>query len=490
MLKSKSRARTFISTKIAFVLVLTILLTELIIPAQSSKSENFKYLEKANKAFAEIIKKAKPAVVTIATTKRVKVKDPFEKFRKQLPRGFSFPFPETPQGKQELHGLGSGVIVKEDGHILTNNHVVKNAEEITVILPKDSREFDAEVVGKDPKTDLAVVKIDGEDLPTLPLGNSDKLQVGEWVVAIGSPFGFTQTVSRGAVSAKGRGLSEVQVLDPQYGYGNFIQTDASINKGNSGGALINIYGELVGLNTAIIGGATGTNVGVGFAISINLAKEIMNQLIEKGKVERAWLGVWIQPLTYELTQKLGLKSTKGALVAEVNEGSPAEEAGFKTQDVIVEFDGIKIKSSNHLRNIVSTSKIGKEVDVKIIRDGEEKVLEVKLGELPEKVASKGHPEAGTYTSSDFGLSVQNLTEELAKKLGYEGAEGVIITEVESGGPADDEGLKRGDLIQEVENKPVKNVKEYEEQIEKLESDSVMLRVRHSSGRAGYYVLKK
>lgn len=468
-------------TKVVFVIFISMLLTGLTEISQSAKPEGFEYLENANRAFIEIIEKAKPAVVTIGTTKKVKVQNPLEEM---LPRWFSMP--DIPE-ERKVHGLGSGVIVREDGYILTNYHVIKNAEEIRVILP-DSRDFEAEIVGKDSKTDLAVVKIDGDNLPTLTLGNSDKLKTGEWVVAIGSPFGYTQTVTRGIVSATGR--SRLPVTE----YADFIQTDAPINRGNSGGALINISGELVGINTVIVGasGLSAGNVGVGFAISINLAKEIMRQLIEKGEVVRAWLGVTIQPISHELAQKFGLESTEGALVTEVVEDSPAEKAGIKPKDVIVEFDGIEIKNPNHLKNTVSTSEVGKEVEVTVIRDGEEKTLEVELAELTEEVLAKaqGRGSEKSYTSSDFGFSVQNLTEELAEKFGYEGKKGVIISEIKPGSPADDAGLQVGYLIQEVENSSVENVEEFRESMGEVESDKVLLRIRTPRGRTVYFVVNK
>ena len=500
MLKTKWRATTFIATTIAFALVLSILLTGLTTTktAQSSNNDDFQYLEKINRAFTEVINEARPAVVTIGTTKKAKIKfqDPFEDFRKNFPRGFSFPEPW--EGEREISGLGSGVIVEENGYILTNNHVISDAEDITVILA-DSREFKAEIKGVDKKTDLAVIKIDGDNLPTLPLGDSDKLEVGEWVVAIGSPFGYGQTVTRGTVSATERSYVRATEKLKQYQlpiaeYVDFIQTDASINRGNSGGALINIYGELVGINTAIVGGREIKvgNVGVGFATSINLAKKVMNQLIEKGKVERAWLGVDIQPepISYELAQELGLEDSNGAIVTKAHKDTPAEKAGFKVGDVIVEFDGVKIRNHSHLRNTVSLSPAGKEVEVKVVRDGKEKILTVKLGKLTEEVIAKAEQRPGkSYTSPDFGLSVQNLTKELAEKYGYEDEEGVIISEIKPGGLADDEGLEAGDLIQEVGRQPVRNVKEFNKAMKKVK-DRVLLVVRHPSGRTEFYVLKK
>jgi len=495
MLGKKWKATAFISTTIAFALVLSILLVSWNTNAdRDSNYDDFEQLAKINKVFAKIIKEAKPAVVTIGTSKKIKIQDPFEDFRRYP----WFSFPEPRQREQEMYGLGSGVIIRKDGYILTNNHVIKDAEDITVILPETSQEFKAEIIGKDEKTDIAVIKIDSDNLPTIKLADSNKLEVGEWVVAIGSPFGYGQTVTRGTVSAIGRsyvtgGNLKRQQL-PIANYVDFIQTDASINRGNSGGALINIYGELVGINTAIVGGQEINvgNVGIGFAISSNLAQKVMEQLIDKGEVERAWLGVDIQPepISYELAKKLGLKDTNGAIVTNVHEGTPAEKADFKVGDVIVEFDGVKIRNHSHLRNTVSLSPVGKKVEVKVIRNGKEKTLTVKLGKLTEEIEAKLQKEkTKSYTSPDFGFSVQDLTKELAERYGYEDEKGVIISDIQSGSPAYKEGLGVGDLIQEVEKKTVTNVKEFNDAIKEVK-EKVLLYVRHPSDGAEFYILKK
>ena len=311
--------------------------------AQTLESD-FEYLERANRAFVKLVKRAKPAVVQIRTktvvqaSSRDNFPDWFEYFF-DVPRGRGNPEREVPERRREQGGLGSGIIVSESGYILTNNHVIEDADDITVILP-GGREYEAELIGTDPGengTDLAVLKIDGRDLPVLNFGDSDALQDGEWVVAIGAPFGLSQSVTRGTVSAQGRSNQ----LRGRVLYEDFIQTDTPINKGNSGGALINIRGELVGVNTAILTGSGfhPGNVGVGFAIPSNLAKRVMNQLIGTGEVERGWLGVGIQQeLTYELAKDFGLDEPRGALVTGVYEGTPADKAGVKRGDVILEVD--------------------------------------------------------------------------------------------------------------------------------------------------------
>lgn len=334
-------------------------------------NQDSEYLERVNRAFIEVVNRAKPAVVQITTTKLVSVNSSQRQFdffgnddffdfwfgprerREQRDR-------DDPDEKQEVPGgLGSGVIVNKDGYILTNNHVIEGAKDIEVVLP-NGRKYEAKIIGRDAGdqgTDLAVLKIDGVDLPVLALGNSAELQVGEWVIAIGSPFGLAQTVTRGLVSAKGRSTM-VQ-------YADFIQTDAAINRGNSGGALINIHGELIGINTAIAtgGGFAQGNVGVGFAIPINLAKRIMTELIEKGKVERGWLGVSLQQVNHDLAEKYQLEEPQGALVTQAYKGMPANKAGMQRGDVIIEFNNVRIRDVNHLMHVVAAAGVGEIIKV-------------------------------------------------------------------------------------------------------------------------------
>jgi serine protease Do len=406
--------------------------------------------------FVILAKKLSPVVVNISTTQvggggpgfgsPFGEDDPFAEFWKRF---FGNP---VPRGPQRQKSLGSGFIIDADGSILTNNHVVENAEKIVVKLA-DGREFEAKVTGRDSKTDIAVIKIsDKGNLPVAVLGDSDRVEVGEWIVAIGNPFGLDNTVTSGIVSAKGRHIG----AGP---YDNFIQTDASINPGNSGGPLINLRGEVVGINTAIFS-RTGGNIGIGFAIPINLAKELVPQLKAKGKVTRGWLGVVIQRVTPEIAESLGLDHARGALVASVAKDGPAEVAGIKVGDVIVEFDGKEIKDSNDLPILVARTPVDRKARVKILRDKKEVSLTVAIGELKEEEVVASASEKG-----DLGLTVQKLTPQIAESLGLDRIEGLVITAVESGSPAEEAGLRRGDVILEIDRKPVRSLSDYRKVLE-------------------------
>ena len=405
--------------------------------------------------FVNLAKQLSPIVVNVSTTQMSQggasqgFENPFGGGEEQDPFGdfwrrfFGGP---GPRGPFRQKSLGSGFIIDRDGSILTNNHVVENAQKIVVKLA-DEREFEAKVIGKDAKTDVAVIKINArENFPVAPLGDSDRLEVGEWVMAIGNPFGLDNTVTSGIVSAKGRHIGGP--------YDNFIQTDASINPGNSGGPLINLRGEVVGINSAIYS-RSGGNIGIGFAIPINLVKELLPQLKGKGKVTRGYLGVLIQKVTPEIAESLGMDKAKGALVADVTKGGPAETAGIKVGDVITEFDGKEIRDSNELPIIVARTAVDKKVRVKVVRDKKEIALTIPVGEMKEEevVASTGE-------KGELGLTVQQVTPQIAESLGLERADGVVITAVESGSPADDAGLRRGDIIMEVDRKPVRKVADF------------------------------
>jgi serine protease Do len=422
--------------------------------------------------FATLADKLSPAVVNVSTTSQGESLgmgggqgpfgqgdphefwEPFERFFGPLPRK---PFKQR--------SLGSGFIINKDGFILTNNHVVENADEIVVKLANE-KEYKAKVIGRDAKTDIAVIKIDdAPDLSVVPLGNSDELRVGEWVMAIGNPFGLEHTVTAGIVSAKARFIG-------QGSYDNFIQTDAAINPGNSGGPLINLRGEVVGINTAIFS-RSGGNIGIGFAIPVNVAKDLLPELEEKGKVTRGWLGVLIQKVTPDIADSLGLKEAKGALVADVMKDGPAAEAGFKVGDVIVEFDGHTVKDSTELPMLVARTPIGKTVKLKLIRDKETQTLSVKIGELKEEgeVAAAGKEEG-------FGLTVQPLTPEIAENLGIgSDVKGVVVSAVESGSSAEDAGLRRGDVILEVNREQVKDLPSYRKALKASKGKSVLFLVR-------------
>jgi serine protease Do len=377
--------------------------------------------------------------------------EPFEKFFGPMPKR---PFRQR--------SLGSGFIISKDGYIITNNHVIENADEIVARL-SDSKEYTAKVVGRDPKTDIAVIKIDaGDDLRAAVLGDSDSLRVGEWVMAIGNPFGLENTITAGIVSAKGRFIG-------QGNYDNFIQTDAAINPGNSGGPLINLKGEVVGINTAIFS-RTGGNIGIGFAIPVNLAKELIPELRDKGKVTRGWLGVYIQKVTPEIAESLGVEGTGGALVADVMADTPAKKAGIEVGDVITEYDGHKIKESNELPMLVARTPIGRSAKVKLVRRGKEMTLSVDVGELrDEEIASS--PTEG----DDYGLSVQPLTPEIAESLGLdEQTKGVVVASVEPGSVAEDAGLRRGDVVLEVNQQSVDTIAAFRNAVKQAQGKKSIL----------------
>jgi serine protease Do len=410
--------------------------------------------------FVALSKKLRPVVVNISSTQVS------ESRGQQGPQEFGSPFGEEdpfndfwrrffggpmPRGPQRQRSLGSGFIIDGDGSILTNNHVVENAQKIVVKLD-DEQEYEAKVIGRDPKTDIAVIKIEAKTkLTSANFGDSDGLEVGEWVMAIGNPFGLDSTVTSGIVSAKGRHIG-------QGPYDNFIQTDASINPGNSGGPLINLRGEVIGINTAIFS-RTGGNIGIGFAIPVNLVKELLPQLRGKGKVTRGYLGVLIQKVTPELAESLGMEKSQGALVANVSKDGPADKSGVKVGDVIVEFDGKEIKDSGELPIIVARTPIDKKVRMKVLRDKKDLTLNVAVGELKDEEVVASAPEKG-----EMGLTVQRLTPQIAESLGLEKADGIVVSAVEPGSAADEAGIRRGDVIVEIDRKPIRNLDEYKKSI--------------------------
>lgn len=422
--------------------------------------------------FSELAEKVRPGVVNIQVVKKVQNAGMGMPNFRGNPFGDRNPFGDffgpfsdgTPPGGYKQRGVGSGFVMSGDGYIITNNHVVEDADQIKVKFA-NGKEYDGKVVGRDPKTDIAVVKITkAADLQPLTLANSDDLKVGAWVVAVGSPFGLEQTVTAGIVSAKGRVIGSGP-------YDNFIQTDASINPGNSGGPLINMKGEVVGVNTAIIAGGQG----IGFAIPINMVKEIAPQLKDKGHVTRGWLGVSIQEITPELGKSLGLKENKGALVAQVVSGSPAEKAGIEQGDVIVAFDGKEIGDSKDLPRTVASTPVGKTVRVTVWRDGKLMDRQVKLGELEEKgVEAAGKSPA----TKSLGIAVQNVTPELAKGAGLKNESGVLVIRVEPGSPAAEARIREGDVISQVDRKPVKDVDDFAKKIETAKGQESVLLLIH------------
>ncbi len=443
--------------------------------------DSTRLLTKLSDALAEVADAARPAVVNISTTSTVVMQDnPFgdmfnDPFFKRF-FGDQFNHPEQKK-KFKSSALGSGVIVSEDGYILTNNHVIKNADEIKVIL-YDKREFTGKVIGSDPRTDLAVVKINANNLPTLNFGESSKLKTGDVVLAIGNPFGLNQTITMGIVSAVGR--SNVGIADLE----DFIQTDAAINPGNSGGAMVNARGELVGINTAIFS-TSGGYMGIGFAIPADMAKTVMNSIVKHGKVIRGWLGVSIQDLTPELAKSLNISETAGALISGVEKDSPAAKAGLKRGDLVIELDGKKIANSTSLRNMVSANAPGTKTAVKIIRDGKEQSLTVMLGEYKEKRVVK----KTEYNNALKGITVQELTPSLRDKLRLpEDLNGVVVTSIGQDSPTQ-EFLQINDVIQEVNRTQIQNVQNYDQVVSKIgEKDSVLLLVYRGGGSL-YFTIK-
>ena len=405
--------------------------------------------------FVTLSKRLKPTVVNISTAKTVKP-------RRQFQRPFGTPFSSDPfedffdnflgdkhSRAYKQRSLGSGFII-EGGYILTNNHVVAGADEIKVKLA-DNREFKAKIKGVDARLDLALLKINAnEDLPTAKLGNSDTIQVGEWVMAIGNPFGLAETVTAGIVSAKGRAIGSGP-------YDDYIQTDASINPGNSGGPLFNIQGEVIGINTAIVAGGQG----IGFAIPVNMAKSIIPQLLEKGKVTRGRLGVMIQSVTVDLAKSFGLNNENGALVSGIIPESPAEKGGLKAGDIIVEFDGKKIQEMNDLSRFVAATSVGKKVTIKIMRIGKEESVHVVIDRLNE---SGGNDEPGESVHDNWGLTVMELNKEMADRFRIKEATGVIVTELKPDGVAQEAGIAEGDIIKEIDGRKIITLKDYEEAI--------------------------
>ena len=465
-------------------------------------SEDFIHLERANQAFIDLVARTRPAVVQITTqTRRVTQQQPNNPFRDDFYRFFFGPdnlFGPDNTEREPVRGLGSGVIVREDGYILTNNHVIDGVDDITVIL-ENGREYDAELVGSDPAerngggSDLALIKIDEKALPTLQFGNSDALQVGEWVIAIGSPLGFSRSVTRGIVSAKGRDEFSGRIR-----YSDFIQTDAPINRGNSGGALINIHGEVVGINTIIATGGFSTgNIGLGFAIPSNMAQQLIPDLIEKGKVVRGWLGVFMEAVGHDLSDELQFESPRGVVVSRVVAGSPAEKAGIQPRDIILEFDGKTVQGLQHLMHTVAATKVGKPVKLTVLRGGsQEKQLTVKLVERTAEIVdgSEQRVSRGGQREAFAGIRVRNLTAEIAERYGYASDEtGVIVAEVKEDSDARKKGIKPGYLIQEVEWRPVADRETYSQLIKKLKAEKkekVLLYVKSPDGRGGGYVTVK
>ena len=429
-------------------------------------------------SFADLAARVAPAVVNIKVTSIAKADFPDQLFGEDFPfPSFRLPIPQRPE--QRRQGAGSGFIIRQDGLIVTNNHVVANAQEITVTL-SDKRQYQAKVLGVDPKTDLAVIKIDSKAaVPYVPLGNSDVLRVGDWVMAIGNPFGLSNTVTTGIVSAKGRTIG----AGP---YDDFIQTDASINPGNSGGPLFNTAGEVVGINTAIFS-QNGANIGIGFAIPTNLAKHLIPELETKGSVTRGWLGVSVQPITPDLARSLGVDNEHGALVGDVTAQGPAEKSGIKRGDVIVSYDGKKIDQTSTLPGLVAATPVGKTVPVEVLRDGKVRTFNVGIAKLNDSTAALNPKQE----KSEWGLALHDLRPEERGQMNLTGSEGVLVNAVMPGSPAAEAGVQAGDVILQVNRVPVMSVQGVKDEIAKAKSDKPLLvLLRRADGSTSFAALSR
>lgn len=435
--------------------------------------------------FVELSKKLTPTVVNIRTVKNIKPKQRAQ--RQQTPHDKFFNdffgqfFNELPQQRpRREQGLGTGFIISAEGYVLTNNHVVSGADEVMVKL-SDGRELKGEIKGSDEKFDLALIKIaDSNSLPFAELGDSDALEVGEWVMAIGNPFGLAHTVTAGIVSAKGRVIGSGP-------YDDFIQTDASINPGNSGGPLFSAGGKVVGINTAIIAGGGG---GIGFAIPVNVAKSVVSQLRESGKVTRGYLGIRFQPLTADLSKSFGLDSEKGALIANVDKDTPAERAGLKAGDVILEYDGKPINEGNELPRYVAVTPIDKKVKLVIFRDGKKQDVFVIVGKLKDGESEAAAGTGGGSENEKLGLSVQDLTKELAARMGIKDGKGLVITEVKPGSAAEEMGISAGTLIIEINGQRPDTAEKFGNLVSSLtKGDVVRLLLRRPDGATQYVAMK-
>jgi len=450
--------------------------------------------DKIPMSFADLVKKASPSVVHVSMEKTTQItnqysspfgsNDPFNEFFNRFYGDQDNQGNQGNQRQQKVQGVGTGFIIDKEGYILTNNHVVEGADKIKVTL-SDKKEYTAKVIGLDSKTDLALIKIDGaKDLVPLALGDSDKLEVGDWVVAIGNPFGLDNTVTAGIVSAKYR---------RQLGtasYEDYIQTDAAINQGNSGGPLMNTDGEVIGINSNILS-QTGGSVGIGFAIPSNMAKGLLPQL-KKGKVVRGYMGVSIQNITSDLKDKLGLKDTKGALVSDVTEGGAADKAGIEPEDIIIAFDGKDIKDRDELRLTVSATTVGKNVKVDVLRKGEKKTFDLKVAELQdteETETSSKSLNRGTNNTNQLGLKVGEITPERASQYNLTEKSGVIILQVENNSPAEEAGLAAGMIIVEIDREKITDVNQFNKKIKGYKTgDTILFKVK-TEGSALYLTLK-
>jgi len=437
-------------------------------------------------AFIEVSEMVTPSVVNISTKQKAGagLGNSFEMpFGEQIPEDFKdfFDFfDDMPDREQE--SLGSGFVIDPDGYIITNAHVIENADTVTVTLA-DEEQFEAEIIGSDKNTDVALLKINaGRSLAALKFADSEQVKVGMWVVAIGNPFGLERTITAGIISAKGRSIG-------QGNYDDFLQTDAAINPGNSGGPLVNLDGDVVGVNTAIFS-RNGGNMGIGFAIPANLAMYIYGQLREHGKWVRGWLGVYIQDMDEKLAAQFGLKDTKGVLITEIIADSPASAAGVKSGDVIIEFNGKKVDNMKELMKVVAFTPIGTKVNISVMRDNKKLSLRIEVGERPEddKIAEKGPVDKEERTDDILGVTVQDIDKDIAEKLGVDPGKGVLVTQIKRGSPASKSGIAPGDIIREIDRKPVANVAEYKKISKNFKSGDDVLLFIIRSGHSMFQVV--
>ncbi len=454
-------------------------------------------LRQMGNAFAAVAERASPAVVGIVAKRKIPQAnvradqspsdEPFDPSREDF---FDFffrrsPRDSLPERRYTQRAQASGFVISKDGYILTNNHVVNGAEQVLVEF-SEGRTVEAKIVGADPESDVAIIRIDANDLDLHPvsLGNSEALKVGQWVIAIGSPMGLSHTVTAGIVSAKGRSGLNIAT------YENFIQTDAAINMGNSGGPLVNLDGHVVGINTAILG-PNGGNIGIGFAIPINMAKEVADQIMKTGSVERGYLGIYPQDLTPDLAEALGFKEAKGVVVTQVSEDSPAAEAGMKRDDVVLEFGGSSVESASQFRNLVAARRPGEDVNLVVLHDGQRETRTVKMGKRPsaeELLRSRQEPQRRSQEQSQrLGLTVQDLTPDLGERYGLKDQAGVMIIRVAPGSEASEKGLRVGYVIREVNRQPVNNVKEFRDAVAAARGRALLL---VTDGQASQYVVLK
>ncbi|MDC0188220.1 Do family serine endopeptidase [bacterium] len=462
-------------------------------------SDDLELMIRSSKTRAALVQNVQKAVVHIKVEKIVRGSDgrsfnnPMDLYNDEFFRRF-FPELNPPKNNQQREqpnrefrqrGMGSGSVIDAEGYILTNHHVVGLADRIIVVM-YDGEEKDAKIVGTDPESDIAVIKIEGDGLPVLPMGDSETILVGEDVIAVGNPFGLIQTVTYGIVSAKGR--SNVGINE----YENFIQTDAAINPGNSGGPLVNLRGEIVGVNSAIFSQSGGYQ-GIGFAVPINMASKIMKDLIDKGSVSRGWLGVGIQDVSQDLAKAFKLKNTKGCLITAVMENTPAQRGGMLKGDVVVRINDKLIQNSNHLRNEIANAGAFTEIDLELIREGKSFKIQLKLDERPQKVGRvKMEPKMNPALEQlEFmGMTVEALTKDKAETLGVRPGIGVFISKIESGSPAEKSGLRTGMIIQEVERKAVKNFEIFKEIVNEMNKSKGILLLVTTSGGSRYIFIEE